>query len=152
MGGFQNVLRRMTMTAFAVALTFGIPNNVFAQTPQRQATRLPWQTSTYFTDTARFDNDWTRVVSDTQQLLRRFAAPYQFHDALTIDQAVRTEMTSALWIPNIRPAMPQTPKAPSTEVSTIRATWMPVEFTSGVAAESRTLDGVLVGVQFEMVD
>lgn len=156
MRGFHNVLRRITMATFAVGLTFGIPNSVFAQTGAntgaQQTARLPWQTSTYFTGATPFDKDWARVVSDTQQLLRRFAAPYQFQDALAIDQAVRTETTSALWTPNMRPSIPQIPKAPSTEVRTIRATLMPVEFTSGVAAESRSLDGVLVGVQFEVVD
>jgi hypothetical protein len=142
----------MTMAAFAFGLTFGIPNGVDAQTPQLQTDRLPWQTTVFFTGTAPFDNGWTRVLSDTRQLLRRFAAAYQFKDVLTIDAIARIVAHGPLWVPNVHAYIPPTRNPPNGDIGTIRATLTPVEFDSGVAAESRTLQGVLAGVEFEMLD
>lgn len=150
MRSLRSLLGRITMAACAFGLTFGIPNGAQAQTPHSKIIRLPSQTQPYSKSAIRFDTDWTRVVLDTQQLLRKFAAPYQFQSTSTLDLTAVTDATVS--IPKFVPYVPQAPKAPSAEVGNVRATLTPVEFSSGVAAESRTLDGVLVGVQFELLD
>jgi hypothetical protein len=152
MRGFSSVFRRITMATFALGLTFGIPNEGRAQTPQLQTARLPWQTPAIISRPAPFDSGWTRVLSETQLVIRRFAATYPFNDVLTIDSIVRTDTHGVLWVPNVSTYVPPAPQQASIDVGTIRATLTPVEFASDVAAESRTMQGVLAGVQFEMVD
>ena len=150
MRSFTGFLSRITMATFAFGLTFGIPNGAQAQTPQGKIIRLPSQTQPFSKSAVRFDTSWTRVVSDAQQVLRKSAAPYPFQDTSTLDLTALTDTTIS--IPKFVPYVPQAPKTPSAEVGKVRATLTPVEFTSGVAAESRTLDGVLVGVKLELVD
>jgi hypothetical protein len=142
----------MTMAAFAFGLLFAIPNESRAQAPKFQPVRLPWQTSANFTSAAPFDNDWKHVLSDTQRMLRRFAARYAFTDVLTVGSIVRTDAYNPHWIQPVSAYVPPTNQPPKVDVGTIRATMTPVEFASGVAAESRTLHGVLAGVQFELLD
>jgi hypothetical protein len=167
MGGFERVLRRMTMAALACGLVFGLPNVGQAQTPQGfgaqgaegdpepqlfeqiSAARLPWQTASFPTNSGSYDKDWTRVLSDMQQMLRRFSASYPYAEALKIDAAKQTP----LWVANVPTYVPPAPEPIRVDVGALRATLTPVEFTSGaVTAESRSMQGVLVGAQVEMVD
>lgn len=152
MGGFERVLRRVTMTAFAFGLAFGIPNFALAQTPKVQTARLPWQTTSFVTNIAPYDKDWTRVLSDTQQLLRRFATSYPYKKVLRVAPK-KTRVKAPLWVSNVRTYVPPAAQSLQITVGTIRTTLTPVEFTSGtVRAESRTMNGVLAGFRIEMVD
>lgn len=152
MGGFANVLRRMTMASFAFGLAFVLPNVALAQAPKYPTTRLPWQTTSLFTKTAPFDDQWSRVVLDTQRMLRRLTHPYPMPQVVKLDANAHAATLRALWIPNVRAYTPPTPKPPTVDVSKVRATMAPFEYAQHIAAESRDLEGVLVGVQFEMLD
>lgn len=156
MGGFGRVLGRLTMAAFAFSLAIGLPNVGQAQTPQTEkqapSARLPWQTASFQPKPASFDKDWARVLSDMQQMLRRFAASYPYHEVLKVDVAAQTDLASPLWVANVPIYVPPAKEPLRVDVGAFRVTGTPVEFTSGVAAESRTMEGVLVGMQVEVVD
>ncbi len=164
MGGFTNVLHRMTTASFVFGLAFVFPNVALAQAPRLQPIqpiqpgqaiqpiRLSWQTPAPFTEAASFDNGWTRVLSDTQKLLRRFAPTTPLQNIVTIDEAARATAARALWASAARAYALPAPKPPRMNVGGIRTTFKPVQFSSRVAAESRGIEGVIAGVQFEMLD
>ncbi|HRI64018.1 MAG TPA: hypothetical protein PK156_07260 [Polyangium sp.] len=151
MGGFTRKWQRMTSGSFAL-LTFLIPNLALAQAPKFSPSRLPWQTPSTFVKTPLFDNDWARVVSDTQQLLDRLSTPSTFRNAVIIDAVAQAVATQSIWATNRSSSSPPAPKPPSLRIAAIHATLAPVEYTSRVAAESRDSNGVLVGMKFHWVD
>lgn len=152
MVGVERVLRRNVMAILAFGLTFAFPNITRAQAPQTPATHKAWEKASFSTNAAVFDKDWARVLSDTQQMLRRFAATFQYADVMPVDPTTQAQSAAPLWIPNVLTYVPPAQKPLQFTVGAFRTTLTPVEFTSGVAAESRTLDGVLVGTQVDLGD
>jgi len=152
MGGSSTELRRLTMATLAFGLLFGIPNLARAQTPRFEPTRLPSSVSSSFTGKKIFDPGWERVVIDTQQLLRRFLAPYPVKSTLDDNTVTPVTVNRATWNVNVQPITIPPLDPGSLNIAPIRATFTPVPFTSGVAAESRGMEGTLVGVKFELID
>lgn len=152
MGGFSSTWRRMASVSIVLLVVFGIPNVASAQAPKFPTARLPWQTLPPMTTTASFDNGWARVVSDTEQLLRRFSTPSSLRNAVIIDAVARAAAARAIWATNEPRYTPPPPKPPSVRVAKIRVSLAPVEIASQIAAESRNLSGVLAGLQFHWVD
>lgn len=152
MGGFSTELRRLTMATLAFGLLFGIPNLAQAQTPRFEPTRLPLPVSTSLTGKKVFDPSWERVVIDTQQLLQRFSAPYPVRSALDGEMVTPVTVNRAAWNVTVQPITMPPLDPGSLNVAPIRVTFTPVPFTSGVAAESRGMEGTLVGVKFEVAD
>lgn len=144
------VLRRLLMASLALGLVFAMPNIASAQTPRFEPSRLPWQTTGSLARPKAFDASWMRVVVDTQLLLRRFSTQYPIPARLDVNAVARSAAARAIW--NVRPLAPQPSNPTTLNISSIRATFAPVAFTSGVAAESRTMEGTLVGVKFELLD
>lgn len=152
MRGSASVLRRMTTAVLALGFLFGLPNVVHAQTPQLQPTRLPWQTASFSTNTASFDKHWTRVLSDIQRQMRRFDAPYPYHQVLSVNPTTQTQALDPLVVAQIPVYVAPVPKPAEIKVGSLRTTLSPVEFGTNVAAESRPMHGVLTGLRVEFVD
>lgn len=150
MEGSSRVLRRFSMALLALGLVFGIPNVASAQTPRYEPPRLLWQKAGSLAKPTAFDPSWIRVVVDTQLLLRRFSTQYPIPAKVDVNAVARSTAARTIW--NVQPLTPQPGNPPSVNISSIRATFAPVEFTSGVAAESRHLEGTLVGMKFELLD
>jgi hypothetical protein len=151
MSGFSTKLRRLTMATIAFGLLLGLPNLAQAQTNRFEPTRLPWSAPSSFKGKTVFDSSWERIVIDTHQLLRQFSTQYLYQSAIDVDAATRVPVNRAVWGVNVQPvAQPLDPG--SLNVAPFRATFTPVPFTSGVVAESRGMEGTLVGVKVELVD
>jgi hypothetical protein len=152
MGGFGKVLRQMTMVAFGFGLAFGTPNAAHAQAPPLQTTRLPWHTAAAFTGAAPFENGWMRVVSETKQLIRIYADLNRYGRLPAITPATQSGTNASLWTPAVPSPSPPTAEQPTFDVGTVRATFKPVEVASTIVAESRNIQGVLMGLQLEVLD
>lgn len=150
MRGSSRVVRRLSMASLAFGLAFGIPNKARAQAPRFEPSRLSWQTAGSLARSKTFDQSWMRVVVDTQLLLRRFSTKYPIPTKLDFTAVARSAIARTIW--NVRAVAPQAPNPTTLNISSVRATFTPVEFTSGVAAESRRMEGTLAGVKFEWVD
>lgn len=149
----SRVLRRLSMASLALGLVFGIPNIASAQTPRFEPSRLPWQTSSPLVGKTVFDPSWERVVFDTQQLLRRFTAAHSFPGGIDVARSARTALDRAIWNLNVQQGVQPPSNPASVDVAQIRVTVNPVPFTTGsIVAESRPMEGTLVGVKFEVLD
>lgn len=152
MGGFVNLVRRMSMAAFVLGIAFVLPNTALAQAPSLQPARLPLQTASTFKSATPFNNGWTRVVSETEQLIRTYADLKRYGAAPAIAPKAQNSASKVLTTPEVaRPSAPS-PEEPSASAGTVRATLKPIEVASKVVSESFSIQGVLVGVQFEVVD
>jgi hypothetical protein len=152
MGGFGKVLRRMTMVAFGLGFAFGTPNAAHAQAPPLQTARLPWQTPAAFTSAAPFENGWMRVVSETEQLIRTYADLNLYGGLPAITPATQSDTSASLWTSAVPTSSPPIAEQPTFYVGTVRATFKPVEVASSIVAESRNIQGVLIGLQLDVLD
>lgn len=152
MGGFVNVVRRMAMACLAGGLVFGIPNAALARDPPLQTARLPWQIGPAFASTTPFDDGFTRVVFETKQMIRAFADSSWYSAPPAPIPGRFGEVSSSLWTLDAHVYRQSNPEQPTLDVGAFRATLKPVEVSSTVVAESRNIQGVLVGVHIEVLD
>lgn len=147
MGGFCQVTRRIATLGLAFGLVIVIPNVARAQAPPGQTeSRLPWQTGQVFSPSkVVFGDSWSRVLSE----IRAFADLHRYGGAGSMSP-MESATGSSLWATDFRSYVPPSPGQPTVYIGDARVTPMPVQVTPRIAAESQTIQSVLVGLQFDL--
>jgi len=111
---------------------------------------VPWGAGPVVAPPATFDSSWASVLSDTVAKLRVLADLSRYGGPGSREPAVpRTELVP-MWR-DTRTHIPTNPDLSTLRVGPARAELMPIELTTTqVAAESRGMQGVLIGLQMEL--
>jgi hypothetical protein len=135
----------------ALGFLLGAASSAHAQVPPLP-NPMPWGQATVFAPPAlaTFGPEWNRIVRDTFATFKTFADLSRYGGPSSISPAVPMNVPSPLW-GDTRTYIPTNPDLPTIRVGEMRATLVPVETSSTiVAAESRGVQGVLVGMRIDL--
>ncbi|MDI1482319.1 hypothetical protein [Polyangium sp. y55x31] len=136
----------------AIGIAFGAPASAWAQEPLGPLSggSLPWQPGQVFARATPFGDGYRRVLRDTFEAFEAFADLSRYGAPRAITPAVQVTVPSQFWGADARTYIPQSPEQPTIYVGPARAQLIPVETATTVVAESRGMQGVLVGFQLEL--
>lgn len=135
----------------AALLVLGAPAAAWAQAPvEVEVEPLPWSPSRALTPTSAFDDGFRRVLSDTLDAIEAFADLSRYGGEGVLSPGAPRSVPSQLLGADQRTYIPPAPEQPTIYVGTMRATLLPVEMASGVVAEARGMQGVLVGLSLDL--
>ncbi|MRG97442.1 hypothetical protein [Polyangium spumosum] len=137
----------------ALAVALGAPASAWAQAPLAPLTTpaaVPWQPGQAITPATPFGDGYRRVLSDLSEAFEAFADLTRYGAPRAITPAVPQTVPSQFWGADTRTFIPQSPEQPTIYVGPARAQLIPIETATTVVAESRGMQGVLVGFQLEL--
>ncbi|MDC3953286.1 hypothetical protein [Polyangium jinanense] len=136
----------------AMGIALGTPALAWAQAPLAPLSEsgLPWQPGQVFTRATPFGDGYQRVLRDTFEAFEAFADLSRYGAPPAITPAVQVSVPSQFWGADMRTFIPPSPEQPIIYVGPARAQLIPIETASTVVAESRGMQGVLVGFQLEL--
>ncbi|MDC0749083.1 hypothetical protein [Polyangium mundeleinium] len=136
----------------AIGIALGTPALAWAQAPLAplSAGSQPWQPAQVVTPATPFGDGYRRVLLDTFEAFEAFADLTRYGAPPAITPAVQVSVPSQLWGADMRTFIPQSPEQPTIYVGPMRALLIPIETATTVVAESRGMQGVLMGFQLEL--